>query len=71
MPFSPEMPGYYRSRIPGCFKRPQQAQKEFTSFGGYIWWFVEGSPVMTTWRTLEEIPARTPLSALRCDAARI
>ena len=37
-------------------------QEEFGSFDAYIWRFVEGRPVRNAWRTLEEIPARTPLS---------
>ena len=37
-------------------------REKFGSFDAYIWRFVEGRPVRNAWRTLEEIPARTPLS---------
>jgi DNA-3-methyladenine glycosylase I len=37
-------------------------QKEFGSFDTYIWGFVDGKPIQNRWKTLKEIPARTPLS---------
>lgn len=37
-------------------------QREFGSFDNYIWRFVDGSPVVNTWRSLDEIPAKTPLA---------
>jgi DNA-3-methyladenine glycosylase I len=37
-------------------------QKEFGSFDAYVWRFVEGKPVRNAWRTVAEVPARTPLS---------
>ena len=37
-------------------------REKFGSFDAYIWKFVDGRPVRNAWRTLEEIPARTPLS---------
>jgi DNA-3-methyladenine glycosylase I len=40
----------------------KNVQKEFGSFDAYIWRFVEGRPILNACRTLEEIPARTPLS---------
>jgi DNA-3-methyladenine glycosylase I len=39
-----------------------RVRDEFGGFDPYIWRFVEGRPVRNTWRTLGEIPARTPLS---------
>jgi DNA-3-methyladenine glycosylase I len=39
-----------------------QVQEEFGSFDKYIWGFVEGKPVVNRWKTLKEIPAKTPLS---------
>ena len=39
-----------------------QVQKEFGRFDSYIWQFVEGKPIKNKWRTLAEIPARTPQS---------
>ena len=37
-------------------------QSEFGSFDAYIWQFVDGRPVMNAWRSMGEIPAKTPLS---------
>ena len=37
-------------------------QKEHGSFSKYIWAFVEGAPIQNEWRTLAEIPAKTPLA---------
>jgi DNA-3-methyladenine glycosylase I len=34
-------------------------QKEFGSFDGYIWQFVDGQPRVNSWRTLKQVPART------------
>jgi DNA-3-methyladenine glycosylase I len=39
-----------------------KVQEEFGRFDTYIWGFVEGRPIRNAWRSLEEIPARTPLS---------
>ena len=37
-------------------------QGEFGSFDRYLWRFVDHEPVRNRWHTLDEIPARTPLS---------
>jgi DNA-3-methyladenine glycosylase I len=37
-------------------------QEEFGSFDRYIWRFVEGRPIVNHWRTMKEVPARTPAS---------
>lgn len=39
-----------------------EVQDEFGSFDQYIWGFVSGKPVVNQWTTLQEIPAKTPLS---------
>jgi DNA-3-methyladenine glycosylase I len=39
-----------------------KVQEEFGSFDRYIWKFVRGKPVDNRFRTLDRIPARTPLS---------
>src|SRR5690606_17921204 len=36
--------------------------KETTTFDKFIWQFVDGVPRVNRWRTLREIPARTPES---------
>ncbi len=46
-------------------------QEEFGSFDRYVWAFVDGKPRQNRWRTLAEVPARTPQSdALSKDLAR-
>jgi len=37
-------------------------QKEFGSFDAYLWRFVGNRPIQNVWRSLREIPARTPES---------
>jgi DNA-3-methyladenine glycosylase I len=37
-------------------------QREYGSFDRYIWSFVGGRPIRNHWRTLAQLPARTPLS---------
>jgi DNA-3-methyladenine glycosylase I len=39
-------------------------QEEFGSFDAYIWKFTDGKPVINHWKSLSELPARTPLSDL-------
>ncbi len=43
-------------------KRFIEVQNEFGAFDTYIWSFVDGQPIKNTWRTLKDIPAKTPLS---------
>lgn len=37
-------------------------QQEFGAFDRYIWQFVNGQPQVNSWKTLPQIPARTPES---------
>ena len=37
-------------------------QKEFGAFCSYLWRFVDGTPVVNSWKTISEIPAHTDLS---------
>lgn len=39
-----------------------EAQKEFGSFDSYIWQFVDGKPVQNKFKSLRDIPPRTPVS---------
>ena len=39
-----------------------EVQKEFGSFDACIWQFVGNRPIQNAWRSLREIPARTPES---------
>ena len=43
-------------------RRFLEVQKEFGSFDRYIWGFVNGKPIRNRFRSLAELPARTPLS---------
>ncbi|MDO9069101.1 MAG: DNA-3-methyladenine glycosylase I [Deltaproteobacteria bacterium] len=37
-------------------------KEEFGSFDAYQWRFVDGKPIINTWRSIAEVPAATPLS---------
>lgn len=39
-----------------------RVQEEFGSFDAYIWGFVDGQPLQNAFKTLQEVPASTPLS---------
>ncbi|MBT3328233.1 MAG: DNA-3-methyladenine glycosylase I, partial [Gemmatimonadales bacterium] len=39
-----------------------KVQSEFGSFDAYIWDFVGGKPIQNRFKTMEEVPALTPLS---------
>ncbi len=39
-----------------------QMQEEFGSFDAWLWQFVEGKPVRNRWKSMKEVPAKTPLS---------
>jgi DNA-3-methyladenine glycosylase I len=47
------------------------AREEFGSFDAYIWRFVDGRPLQNRWRSMEDVPARTPQSdAMSKDLAK-
>lgn len=37
-------------------------QEECGSFDDYLWDFVDGQPIVNRWRSMEKVPATTPLS---------
>lgn len=39
-----------------------KVQDEFGSFSKYIWGFVDGKPLINHFKTMDEVPANTPLS---------
>ena len=39
-----------------------KVQEEFGSFSKYIWGFVDGTPIDNNRKSLQEVPATTPLS---------
>ena len=46
-------------------------QKEFDSFDAYVWQFVGGKPKRNRWKTIADVPAKTPESdALSKDLAK-
>ncbi len=46
-------------------------QEEQGSFDGYLWQFVDGVPVVNRWRSVDRVPATTPLSeAVSADLRR-
>jgi DNA-3-methyladenine glycosylase I len=49
----------------------RDVQRELGSFDRYVWQFVDGRPRVNAWRTLRDIPPRTPESdALSKDLKR-
>jgi DNA-3-methyladenine glycosylase I len=60
-------PGIVRNRlkIESAIKNARaflEVREEFGTFSAYQWRFVDGEPVVGRFRTLREIPARTPIS---------
>ncbi len=48
-----------------------ELQRTFGSLDAYLWAFVDGAPLRNAWASIEEVPARTPLSdALSKDLKR-
>ena len=43
-------------------RRFLEVQNEFDSFDAYIWRFVDGQPIRNTFKALQGIPTKTPLS---------
>jgi DNA-3-methyladenine glycosylase I len=39
-----------------------KVQDEFGAFDAYIWRFVDGRPIVNTWKTMKQIPAQSPVS---------
>jgi DNA-3-methyladenine glycosylase I len=54
-----------RMKIEAAIKNAKlflEIQKEFGSFSDYLWEFVNGKPVQNSWKTIKDIPAKTPLA---------
>ncbi len=54
-----------RLKIRGSIKNASAFIKmveKYTTFSNYIWNFVDGSPIVNKYKTMNEIPASTPLS---------
>jgi DNA-3-methyladenine glycosylase I len=39
-----------------------KVQEEFGSFNNYIWGYVDGRPIINSWKNISQIPAVTPLA---------
>jgi DNA-3-methyladenine glycosylase I len=69
-------PGIVRNRLKihsavGNARAFLAVQGEYGSFDAYVWSFVGGTPRVNGWKTLRQIPARTPESdALSRDLLR-
>ncbi len=62
-----EDPGIVRNRlkIESAIRNARaflKVQKEFGSFDRYLWNFVNGKPIQNAWKTIKEVPAKTPES---------
>lgn len=62
-----EDPGIIRNRLKvmatiSNAKAFLHVQKEFGTFDNYIWQFVQHKPIVNHFRSLSEIPAKTPIS---------
>ncbi len=60
-------PGIVRNRLKinstvGNARAFLAVQHEFGSFDAYMWGFVGGAPLVNHWRSLRQVPARTPES---------
>jgi DNA-3-methyladenine glycosylase I len=60
-------PGIVRNRLKvaaaiGNARATLKIREEFGGLDAYFWRFVDGRPIVNTWRALAEVPARTPLS---------
>ena len=60
-------PGIVRNRLKiaaaiGNARATLAVREAFGGLDGYFWRFVDGRPIVNTWRSLAEVPARTPLS---------
>jgi DNA-3-methyladenine glycosylase I len=52
-------------------QRVLEVQGELGSFDAYVWSFVDGAPIVGTWRQLGQLPSSTPVStALSKDLKR-
>jgi DNA-3-methyladenine glycosylase I len=39
-----------------------EIQSAYGSFSDYLWGYVDGSPIINHWKTIDQVPASTPLS---------
>ena len=54
-----------RLKVAAAIRNAQQflrVQDQYGSFDAYLWDFVDGRPLINTWRSAADIPANTPVS---------
>lgn len=54
-----------RLKVNGAIKSAQEflrMREEFGSFDAWLWNFVEGKPIRNRWKSMKDVPAKTPLS---------
>ena len=54
-----------RLKVAAAIRNAQQflrVQDQYGSFDAYLWGFVDGRPLINTWRSAADIPANTPVS---------
>jgi DNA-3-methyladenine glycosylase I len=54
-----------RLKIAGAIENAKaflRVREEFGAFSAYIWRFVDGRPIQNQWKSLKELPAKTPVS---------
>ncbi len=60
-------PGIVRNRLKiaatiGNARATLAVREEFGGLDAYFWRFVDGRPIVNAWRSISQVPARTPLS---------
>ncbi len=60
-------PGIVRNRLKvaaaiGNARAALAVRKEYGGLDAYFWSFVDGRPIVNAWRSMAQVPARTPLS---------
>jgi DNA-3-methyladenine glycosylase I len=69
-------PGIVRNRLKiaaaiGNARAFEAVRQEFGSFDAFVWGFVDGKPLVSAWKTMQQVPARTGVSdALSKELAR-
>ena len=55
----------HRQKVPAARKNAQvfqEMQAEFGSFSAWLWGQVDGKPVIGDWKSMSDVPAKTPLA---------
>ena len=55
----------HRQKVPGARQNARvflEMQQEFGSFSSWLWDHVENTPIRGNWKTMDDMPAQTPLA---------